>query len=186
MSDDTTTGLNRRRLLQTIGASAGAAAFGAGTAAAAPTDENTVAYSDLSERGQELVAEAEASADGIAKTRDDLPPGVADHDYLTVDGTTYRMPTAVVHETKHLLNPTPSDPDPEQAADFTRDYADLPAEGQEMFDAALENGTYVTDGAAPPQVFGLYEAFVKKDGQHHELGFARANVPHNAVRLLEV
>lgn len=166
--------LKRRRLLQTIGASAGASIVSVGPAASASddgtTDENTIAFDQLSDAGKEAFETAVSA--GEHSTEASLPK-LNRHEYVAYQNTTYAINRITADVQKHVIRPEriPADTAPYGAT--ARSYANLSDEGRELFEAAVETGTYVSDGATPPDVFDLDDEYVEYDGEWYQLNFAQ-------------
>lgn len=179
MSDEKTPTLDRRNVLQALGfvGVAGVPAMGSATAEdenLRPTDENTVAYEELSERGKREFEKA-LRTKGFGN-RGSAPDSFYVNPFVKYEGDVYETQFLIEYQHKNEINPTEIAAERIPADANVLEYEEMSERQQTMFGRALSECGYTTPGKSPEWAFSFDDQFTKKGGKHYRLNFKHADV----------
>lgn len=174
--------LNRRKVLQSLGAATPLLGFGTfRTAAQAlpdPVDENTVRRSELSAEAKDIFDTA--LSDGSYTQRRPLPEPLRTNLYVETDAKRYTLNFDYRETHKNRIRP-----EKVRSADAVPDrdvlsFDRVPERGSRAFERALENGRVELTGA-DKWLFGFDTQYVKRGGEYYRLNFVHMDIPQYSI-----
>ncbi|WP_144239997.1 hypothetical protein [Haladaptatus cibarius] len=143
-----------------------------------PREENTVNTSELSEKSKNILETS--LLQGSYTQRRSLPKPLRTNQYVQSGGEIYALNFEYRDIHKNRIRPMEIQTEGDIESDAVSSYSRLPAVAQQIFDYALENGSFELTGGNLWE-FDFGDRYVERDGTYYLLQFTHMDIPQYSL-----